>query len=117
MQSKLILGTVQFGIPYGINNAAGQVTKEKSFAILDHAYANGITYLDTAAGYGESEAVIGEYLAKYPEKDFNIITKFSGNANCEVSLLDSLKKFATDKIYSVLFHSFQHYQNAKNEMD
>ena len=56
------LGTVQFGLPYGINNSSGQPSRSDVFKILDLALDGGIRCLDTAAAYGESENVLGEYI-------------------------------------------------------
>lgn len=57
---KLALGTVQFGLPYGIANQSGQVAQEEGKAILQLAAGNGIDTLDTAIAYGESEQRLGE---------------------------------------------------------
>ena len=72
---KLILGTVQFGLPYGINNQTGQLSKESVFKILNLAYENGITLLDTAGAYGQAEKILGEYFSLYKAKSFKVITK------------------------------------------
>jgi hypothetical protein len=56
---KLALGSVQFGLNYGVANTSGQVSSEVAEAILRHAQQSGIDTLDTAIGYGESEAVLG----------------------------------------------------------
>lgn len=60
---KLMLGTVQFGVPYGAFNATGQVPPVQVAAMLDAAQAAGIDMLDTARAYGEAEAVLGQYSA------------------------------------------------------
>ena len=60
--APLCLGTVQFGLAYGINNRIGQPEQQRVFAILDRALAAGIDRLDTAAAYGEAEKVLGEYI-------------------------------------------------------
>lgn len=57
--SKIVLGTVQFGIDYGVSNTAGKVREAEVHAILQYAMENGITSLDTAAAYGDSESVLG----------------------------------------------------------
>lgn len=57
---KLALGTVQFGLKYGIANQQGQVPYDETKAILDHASASGIDTLDTAIAYGNSEQRLGE---------------------------------------------------------
>ena len=54
---KLALGTVQFGIDYGIANTKGQVQIEEVQSILNYAKKNGVNILDTASGYGDSEEV------------------------------------------------------------
>ena len=64
--SVLSLGTVQLGLNYGINNADGKPSQETANAILDCAMAKGIKALDTAAAYGDSEVVIGNWLKTVP---------------------------------------------------
>ena len=60
--SKLMLGTVQFGMSYGIANTAGKPSFERVCQILKTAAEGGVTSLDTAATYGTSEEVLGEAL-------------------------------------------------------
>lgn len=60
MPSKLALGTVQFGLEYGINNQAGQVSPEAIARILSECRLHGVDTLDTARTYGTSEAVLGQ---------------------------------------------------------
>jgi len=57
---KVALGTVQFGLDYGVTNQDGQVTIEEVKSILDFAKFNGIDTLDTASRYGDSEQVLGD---------------------------------------------------------
>ena len=57
---KLALGTVQFGLDYGIGNQRGQVSQDEAASILDYAKAHGIGTLDTAISYGSSEQRLGE---------------------------------------------------------
>jgi hypothetical protein len=56
---RLALGTVQFGLNYGIANRSGQVVESEVGAILARAAAVGIDTLDTAIAYGQSEACLG----------------------------------------------------------
>ncbi|MDF0692496.1 aldo/keto reductase [Aquirufa ecclesiirivi] len=115
--SKLILGTVQFGLNYGINNLNGQTAEEEVFQILDFAFQNGITRLDTAANYGNAEEVLGKYFTKNPFKKFDIITKLNlKNSTCEESIKSSIAKLQTDSIDSIMFHSFADYQNSKSQI-
>ncbi len=71
--SRLGLGTVQFGQAYGISNVRGRVPAEDVAAILRQAAAASLRTLDTAAGYGDAEDVIGG-LAPLAQP-FRIVTK------------------------------------------
>jgi len=68
----------------GETNARGRkimaIDMEKSQALIDHAYANGITHYDTAWNYhNEKSAVaIGEMLKKYPRESFTLANKMPG---------------------------------------
>ena len=70
-KNKLALGTVQFGVDYGISNKNGKVSIETVGDILNFAKSNGIKTLDTASLYGTSEEVLG----KFDLEDFDIVTK------------------------------------------
>lgn len=70
---KLGLGTVQFGLKYGITNHKGQTSAREVGNCLAYADAERITLIDTAALYGNAEQVIGEMLPR-PHR-FRIITK------------------------------------------
>jgi aryl-alcohol dehydrogenase-like predicted oxidoreductase len=69
--SRLALGTVQFGIPYGISNQQGKVSLEAATEILNYAHIAGISILDTAISYGDSENCLGGIGVK----DWRIISK------------------------------------------
>ena len=70
---RLGLGTAQFGLAYGLTNVRGQVMRDEVKAVLSLAQHCGITVIDTAHEYGESEAVLG----MFPDVTacFRIITK------------------------------------------
>lgn len=61
-RNKFVLGTVQLGTRYGINNATGQPSRDESFAILDTAFSASIDMFDTARSYGDAEGMIGEWI-------------------------------------------------------
>lgn len=69
---KLALGTVQFGLPYGIHNRHGVPSDEAVTQLLEHASENGITLLDTAYAYGNAEERIG----KWASAAWKIVSKF-----------------------------------------
>ncbi len=72
MAARLGLGTVQFGLDYGISNARGRPSEDEVREILAAAVNGGMEVIDTAAAYGDSEAVLGRCL---PEAGFRLITK------------------------------------------
>lgn len=101
--NKLALGTVQFGMNYGINNSMGVPNDEDVSNILNFAFNNGIKTLDTAIAYGNSE----ERLGKLSKNNFQIISKFSGIYNfndLDNELSKSLSNLRRDKIYGFIFH-------------
>ena len=57
--ARIGIGTAQFGLAYGVSNTSGQVSIETAAAILKRAKELGITHLDTAPAYGNSEVVLG----------------------------------------------------------
>jgi aryl-alcohol dehydrogenase-like predicted oxidoreductase len=67
------LGTVQFGQTYGISNTRGQVPLGEVGAILRRARDAGISVLDTAAGYGDAENILGSL--RTLTTPFRIVTK------------------------------------------
>lgn len=72
---NLVLGTVQFGLPYGVANKAGQVVPiAETKKIIKAAHANGVAILDTAHAYGNSEKILGQALNELA-LEFNIVTK------------------------------------------
>ena len=68
---KIALGTVQFGIPYGVANSNGQVEKLEIKDILDYAKSFGIDTIDTAIAYGTSEQCLGDAGVN----DYHLVTK------------------------------------------
>ena len=58
--SRLMLGTVQFGQPYGVANRTGQPTATEVREIVAAAIDGGVNCFDTAAAYGTSEQVLGQ---------------------------------------------------------
>lgn len=115
---KLALGTVQFGLDYGINNKAGKIDTENAFLILKEAAENGIDTLDTAFAYGDSEEIIGRYL-KDKGGDFKIISKLPAceAAKVEYFVCKSLKRLNANRIYGYLFHDFGSYREDTNKLE
>lgn len=89
--SAFSLGTVQLGYNYGINNSTGKPTKESAFAILDEAIRCGVNCFDTSDDYGDSERIIGEWIAERKTVPDYLTTKLS-SANLDHSSLEALRK-------------------------
>jgi aryl-alcohol dehydrogenase-like predicted oxidoreductase len=92
---KLVLGTVQFGLNYGINNFNGKPTREKSLAMLEYAWQNGVRTFDTAYAYGDAEEILGEFTKAYNlGAEIKIITKLKPNilSDRKGSVLEIIKK-------------------------
>ena len=84
--SKMVLGTVQLGLDYGINNPRGKPSKSESLAMLERAHERGIRVFDTAFGYGDAEEIIGEFIAvKKLGDQVRVISKLEPNCVPEKS--------------------------------
>lgn len=120
---QLCLGTVQFGMNYGIKGQK-QPDISESIKMLDYATQNGITNIDTANAYGTAEDIIGEFLQKHTVKrdSLFIISKCRPNLLDDCSedqyysiikdnLLNSLSRLHTDYLDSYLMHSSRYVYN------
>jgi len=109
--SKIALGTVQFGIDYGINSESGPVQPKEVRRILNYARSQNIDLLDTAPVYGNSEKVLGVANVQ----NFKVITKTRHFNNTEISNSDidllkkdfscSLMDTRQESFYGVLVHN------------
>ena len=103
--SKLSLGTVQFGLDYGIANSAGQPKINEVRKIINFVLDNGINCFDTASAYGNSEEVLGTVLDR--DKTSYIISKLSSDdfvSNFEKHVDQSLQKLKVENLYAILLH-------------
>lgn len=107
---KLILGTVQFGLPYGVNNLEGLPSYKSVQSILSFA-RNHITTLDTAHGYGISEERIGKYHGQEQGDKFEVNTKFSKGQiyNPLREVEKAVVKLNVPVINTMMFHSLDDY--------
>jgi uncharacterized protein len=106
--SKIVLGTVQFGLPYGVNTTKKLMDKREVFEILRVAQENGILELDTAIDYGCSMERIEEF-TKRSNSNFKVMSKFKKN-----SLSDIKNELEVDGWY---FHSFEEFNQISNNQD
>lgn len=74
---RLVLGTAQWGLPhYGIANQTGKPGPDAVEAMLDLARQAGVRWLDTAAAYGDAEAILGQQRLSW---HFRLVTKMAPN--------------------------------------
>lgn len=107
--SKLVLGTVQFGLQYGVNSA-GRPSEDAVKGILSEAAKGGITTLDTSSAYGNSEEILGGCIT--PEKEFKIVSKYpKGETSVGEMFNSSLKRLRVKQLYGYLLHHFEVYKN------
>lgn len=116
--SRFQLGTVQLGMTYGLGDDKAKPSLEKAMGILDAAVAQGINILDTANNYGDSEAVIGKWLAKRRAvgKDIPlVITKIGPLAHGSYDILRDdvlrqtegcMKNLGTETLDCLMLHNY-----------
>lgn len=105
---KLALGTVQFGMSYGIANQLGKVPLAEIKSILRLALDNHIDVLDTAIAYGESETSLG----KVGTHGFKLVTKLPALPDdcidvgiwVQQQVRGSLSRLGVKRIYGLLLH-------------
>ena len=115
--SKLMLGTVQFGMNYGVANTTGKPSFEAVKTILKAAYDGGVTALDTAPEYGDSEEVIGRALDELGLAGrFRIVTKIPKlPEGCDAekfiaeSLENSLRRLRIERVDAALLHAEEYF--------
>jgi aryl-alcohol dehydrogenase-like predicted oxidoreductase len=74
-QQRLALGTAQFGLDYGVTNTRGRLDEAAMRAVLEGCRDAGITLLDTASGYGDSEQRLGAALQALAGHPWQVMTK------------------------------------------
>lgn len=115
MLNKLILGTANFGMSYGIANRK-KLSDKQIEDILKTATDYNIWGIDTASGYGNAEKLLGGYLQNTP---LSVITKLPYRRYLKGSdifneVKKSLKNLNINKIDILLIHSFENYRNDKD---
>lgn len=106
--AKLALGTVQFGLDYGISNDTGKVSISIAEEILRKAHRDGIATLDTASAYGNSEEILGSLL-KTTGLPFEVITKLRPGTEPQSvasEMNNSLALLKTEQVSGLLLHQF-----------
>lgn len=105
---RLVLGTAQLGMAYGIANRAGQPSEETARALVGAALAQGVHGFDTAECYGDSERVLGRALASLGAADqAQVISKgrlAGGNAAVAEKVAASCERLGVSRLAAWLLH-------------
>ena len=116
-QGPWVLGAVQLGMSYGAANTNGIPDLAEAARMLDSAAILGVTHVDTARAYGESETRIGQSLAHGLSERLRVVTKVrplddipvsapTGWAQMAVrqSVEASLRQLRSDRVSALLLH-------------
>lgn len=108
--AKLGLGTVQWGMPYGVTNREGMTPPGEVAHILAAARAVGVRTLDTAALYAQAEVVLGQQ----DIAAFDVVTKTPRFATGRISndqadalvatFHQSLQRLRQERVHGLLLH-------------
>jgi aryl-alcohol dehydrogenase-like predicted oxidoreductase len=107
---KLVIGTAQLGMKYGLFN--NKPISRKEFKKIEKlVFKSNINFVDTAISYGDSENIIGNSKLK----NLNIITKIKLTEKKDIYIKDwiskeiskSLNRLKIKNIYGVLIHDYR----------
>lgn len=106
---RLVLGTAQLGLEYGIANSTGKPDRGQAHDLLDRAYELGIRRFDTAAVYGDSEEILGAWIAGKDAASISVVTKLGpadldGPEKARSGLDRSLGRLGIETLDGLLLH-------------
>ena len=103
---KIVIGTVQFGMDYGVSNQTGKTSLQEAIKISEMANSAGVNFYDTAPDYGESYSVMAEIIRSNPSA--NVISKIPAiSKNGIDNVIDSIHHTVDlfgENLYGLLFH-------------
>ena len=118
---RLVLGSAQWGMPYGVANHDGPPDAEELERMLTRARDAGVRTIDTARAYGDAERRIGALSGRVPSSEgWRVVTKLApdaheaglGIAEClertAESLAASRHALGQDALPALLLHRFAH---------
>lgn len=107
IESKLVLGTANFGLDYGISNAEGKLANKDLENILNLAFQSNVNTIDTAQAYGDSESRLGQI----NNQKFQFVTKIGVGLgdnyrpkSVQKLILESLSRLRIDSLDGALLH-------------
>jgi len=122
VHSAMTLGTVQLGMEYGVVNHTGQPRRPEAIAMVRQAIAHGVTALDTARSYGDSEKFLGEALSGAWGSRAEVVTKLDTLASVppdasadevraaiDRSVSESCRALGVNRLATLLLHRWRHH--------
>jgi len=119
--SVLVLGTAQLGLEYGWSNTTGCPSEDEAALIVKKAIEHGVTHVDTARAYGESERRIGLVLESGYRSALTVVTKLDpleslppeASEHCvrtavDASVFRSCRELRTPRLDVLLIHRANH---------
>lgn len=111
--SKIAIGTAQWGMNYGISNNSGQTSADEAQRILTTAQQAGINLIDTATLYGDAESVLGKLnsnhfliSSKSPHFQSGIINQ--DDADLLIKAFNAtLKRLNRSSLYCLFIHNVE----------
>jgi aryl-alcohol dehydrogenase-like predicted oxidoreductase len=107
--ARIALGTAQLGMDYGVANQSGRPSEDQVQALVGAAVAQGLDWFDTAAAYGNSEAVLGRAFANLGVQErVNVSSKGSDIAadgqTLTACVTASLQRLGLARLHAWLLH-------------
>ena len=110
---KLIIGSAQFGMKYGVANKKGVPSDKELKKIFRFADQYNINSIDTAHAYGNCESRLGKLHLAH----FNIYTKFHCNDDYKILLenvIKSCNRLDINSIEGILLHGIPDFESFNN---
>ena len=112
MLDKIAVGTVKFGMAYGVGKDVSQVENSETDELIDHCRLQGVDMFDTAPAYGTAEAILGDQHCAQWARIVTKAEKITG-ATIDPKAIDELKegfdrslaRLGTHQVYGLLIHN------------
>ena len=109
--SRLVLGTAQHGMHYGIANKTGQPDFHTVESMVAEAWTYGVREFDTAQAYGESESVLGRVLSSLGiTRQARVISKLHPSLDHQdanalgAALQQTMARLGQARLYGLMLH-------------
>lgn len=118
LSDRIVLGTAQIGMNYGIANQSGKPDFQEVLAIVRTATEAGIDTFDTATAYGDSEQSLGRAFAQLKiANNVNVMSKlgkqdFESPESCVAAVQQCVERLRVKQLSLIFAHAAESLQNA-----